>query len=183
VKHRLIAAAVAAAAAVALAACGADEDGSTERAANTTTEKRPTDIPRLEFVAVNEDGETVRARTVLLTGKVSAGGAAIDANGKTTTATPTGTFRVRVPLELGENTIHLRATKGGHRAGSEAVYVTRENTARELAAIRRRERRERERERAELRANAQAIDPEQLQKDPDKFAGEAIVISGEIFQR
>lgn len=164
-----------------VAGCG-EEAGNEPRDAADTAET--TAEPQRLFLTISQDNDTVKGRTVLLTGDVSEPGATIDVDGeKEATANANGVFRVRLRLpELGENAFRVEATKPGFDGDSQTISITRERTARELAAVRARRRERRERELADLRTNAKPIPPRQLQKNPDSFAGERIVISGEIFQ-
>jgi hypothetical protein len=159
--------------------------GQSEESDGTATSKTaPPEPTVVTFENVNEDGEKFRRKRLEVTGVASEPGAEIDAGeGRTTTADSKGEFSLRVRLkEIGENAIDLIASKPGFESSTRTIYITRGRTAAERAALRERERLRREREEAELRASAQAIDPKQFQKNPDEFAGEKVVISGEIFQ-
>jgi hypothetical protein len=174
VRHLLV---CAAAALVVLSGCGgSDGDDRT-----TAPEKEKPKVVAIDYVS--EDGDTVRAKSVLLRGKVSEPGATVDIDSKEVTADTDGSFRIRVRLpDIGENQIYVDARKPGFESDSETIYVTRALSAAERAARAERRRERREAELAELRASAEQLDPELLQKDPDRYAGQKVVMSGEIFQ-
>jgi hypothetical protein len=133
---------------------------------------------------VNEDGDTVTGRRLELTGVVSEPGAEIDAgNDQSTTADEQGHFSLTVRLEaIGENTFFVAARKPGFTSDNGTIYVTRRRTAAERQALRERRIERQARLEAELRATAQWLDPELLQKNPDKYAGERVVMTGEVMQ-
>lgn len=141
--------------------------------------------PKDLTLVINEDGETLRGRNQKITGTTEPG-ASVTVNADTgiteATASPNGKFKVPVELdEIGENELYVKATLEGFEDEATRIYVTRERTAAEARAYREAQQRKREQELAELRA-APATDPELLQKNPDRHAGEKIAISGEIFQ-
>lgn len=162
--------------AVLIAGCAEDEgeDGGGSKA--------PAEPKEVEL-HVNEDGERVEAKSIVVTGKVSPPGAEVQVADKEVTADGRGIFRARVGLpEVGQNTIFVDARKPGFESADETIYVTRELTAAQRAARAERRRQRREAELAELRASAEWLDPELFQKNPDRYIGQSLAMSGEIFQ-
>ena len=160
-----------------VAGCGGDDSGG---GGSATKREKPKEVV---IQNVNEDGETVEGGRIVITGVVSEPGAEVQVGDKEVTANHEGHFRARTPLpRIGENRIYIDARKSGFESDSETVYVTRELTAQERQARAERRRQRREAELAELRASAQQLDPELFQKDPDRYFGEKVVMSGQIFQ-
>ena len=104
-----------------------------------------------------------------------------------------GRFSKVVPLRDGGNIFRVEATVPGRTPLVEEVNVTRTLTDRQRAEAerelnRRIERTRREAEQAEaqeeqeFRAEAIRIDPKELIKSPDEYAGERVVYEGQIFQ-
>jgi hypothetical protein len=163
----------------ALTGCGSSEEQGASTATTKTQESKTIELLKLN----PDDGDTIQDPIVLVTGKVNEPGANVEVGDKELKADEDGTFRVRIRLEVGDNDIDILATKGGpYLPAQQTITLTRE-----LSPAERKERAERRRAReeaklAELRANAQQIDPGLLQKDPDRYYGETVVMTGEIFQ-
>lgn len=167
--------------AIAVPACGGESggDASTAERARSTTPEPP---PELEL-AVNEDGESVKGKSVLVTGRVEPGQAEVLVNGERVLTDDSGRFKKRAGLpDVGENVITIKATKEGFDSVTETIRVTRRRTSAEIAASRERRRKARERRLATLRNEARAIPPREFQKDPDRHTGDSVVMSGQIFQ-
>lgn len=161
------------------AGCGGDSGDSGEAKQEKPKQQQPKEIT----IAVDQQDPTVRANTVVLTGHVTEPDATVQVGDKELTPKPDGTFRARVPLpKVGDNTIFVDARKPGFDSDSMTVVVTRALTAAERQARAERRRQRREAALADLRASAQELDPELLQKDPDRYTGTKVVMTGEIFQ-
>jgi hypothetical protein len=141
---------------------------------------RPKEVT-IDFV--EQDGMTVHRKRIVLSGTVSPARATVSVKNKTVTSDAKGDFRIPVPLrEIGENMIYLDARKPGWKSAHETLYVSRALTVAERAARAERRRQRREAALAELRASAEALDPELFQKDPDRYYGKKLIMTGEIFQ-
>lgn len=174
------------------AVAGESEDtGDDNQAQDTPATEAPREVT-IETIA--EDGTAVEGKSVLVSGTVSEPGAKVEVENKEVTADADGEFQVRISLpKVGDNSSFVTARKPGFEPDSMSISITRELTAKERAirAERRRVARERAAERrrlareaelAELRNSAVALDPGQFQKDPDRYTGQNITMTGQIFQ-
>lgn len=161
--------------------CGEEDERAdgTEAAETQAT----TEVAQDLGLEVNEDGETVKGKSVLVTGQVDPGQAEVFVNGERVLTDDSGRFRKRAGLpNVGRNAITVKAVKEGFDPVTETIHVTRRRTAAEVAASRERRRKARERRLATLRSEARAIPPREFQKDPDRYSGDPVVMSGQIFQ-
>jgi hypothetical protein len=165
-----------------LAGCSGDDDDADSPRAAETQRKEPEKPKELTIAAIDRDGSTIHAKSVVLVGRVSEPGATVHVGEKDVVAKADGTFEARVRLKVGENPIGIDASKPGLESASRTVWVTRALTARERAARAQRRRQRREAALAELKATAQQLDPKLFQKDPDRYAGQKVVMTGQIFQ-
>jgi hypothetical protein len=138
--------------------------------------------PKVTLLTVGPDGRTVHSKTVLVSGKVSEPNAFVAVEGKPADADESGAFRVKVKLDVGDNFFDITASKPGFESASQTIAIERVLSAAERRARAERKRLKREAEIAELRSSAKQLDPDLLQKDPDRYTGEQVVMSGEIFQ-
>lgn len=129
------------------------------------------------------DGEETTRGSITVRGTVTPPDATVLVNSKRTAVDGSGRWQDSVELEVGENAIAVTAAVEGSTArANDDIKVTRRRTAAQRAALRAARQRKRAAARARLRSTAKSIPPKQLQKNPDRYAGEPIVISGEIFQ-
>jgi Glucodextranase, domain B/PASTA domain len=90
------------------------------------TQARPATTPRVALtVSAPNDGGTLRAETVDVSGKVTPSSAAVRVEGRSATVAG-GTFKATVPLEPGGNVIDVVAFSPGHRPASDALRVVRD---------------------------------------------------------
>jgi hypothetical protein len=174
--------------AAAVAGCGTTADpepgaAGSGRSATSADTAEPSP-PELDVTIDSpRGGKRTTASRVRVTGTVSPPDARVTVNGRSADVEADGTWTARASLELGTNGVRAVATTDGTTDRAvDTVEVVRRRTAAQRAAFREAQRRKRERRLAELKASARAIDPELLQKNPDKHAGERVVVSGEIFQ-
>lgn len=164
------------------AASGCGDDGGSESGSKPKAKPE-----RVLIESVDQANDAVAAKAIVMSGTVSEPGATVTVGDKTVKANSAGVFRARVRLdELGQNYFVIKASKSGFKSDAETVFVKRKLTAEQIAARdaarEERKRLQREREIAELRASAEALDPKQFQKDPDRYIGQKVTMSGEIFQ-
>jgi hypothetical protein len=173
----------AAAAAVGLGACSEEEPAERGAAARASDEGPP--APDLE-VDITEpfDGDDTTSNRVTVRGTVSPAEARVRVNGTNADVDAGGSWSVRVDdLDLGEQQLTARATLGDStERASDTVSVTRKRTAAQRAAYRAAQERKRQERLTTLKATAEWIAPKLLQKSPDRYTGDSIAISGEIFQ-
>lgn len=126
-----------------------------------------------------------------LTGTVTPG-ATVTVN-EHAVAVHAGRWSRLVHLSLGENTLRFEATLAGHKAASESITVTRNQSPAEREAAERaqkekeekekREAREKEEhEESEYKQSAQSIPFAELNKDVERYVGDKVTYEGEIFQ-
>lgn len=187
-------------AATGFAGCGGSSSGSSSNAAET---QKPTEGDRVAKraeqldVVVDEpsDEQETTKTSILISGTVTPADAkVVVVNGDEPSPSPDGRWKTRLDLELGRNFVGAKASVDGTTVtASDSVNVTRKRTAaqsvaykaaqaRKRVARKAAQARKREERLTSLRANAQAIAPKLLQKNPDKYSDEQVVVSGEIFQ-
>lgn len=155
----------------------ANESGGTSTQ-ETTSEPEHTDLE----INSHADGDTVRARTVVLRSEATPN-ATVTVAGEEAQASDSGRWAIRVPLKkVGESSLVVEATAPGRDETRTRISVVRERTARERAAIRRRRAEAEARREAAFRAEAQTIPYNQLAKNPERYVGERVVYRGQIFQ-
>jgi hypothetical protein len=136
---------------------------------------------------------TVKKNRVTVKGESEPGAkVTVEADGGTSesdTADGKGAWKVTLPVDLGENTFDVTATHASFSKGSHFFTVERERSARELAVLREKKRlaAERKRQRQEAKkqafiASAQTIPYNQLEKNADRYDGEVVKYTGQIFQ-
>ena len=164
------------------AACGSESGGSQDEP--TQAELAAEKAEQLD-VSIDEpfDGETTTRHRMMVSGTVEPPDAEVKVNGISASVGPDGSWEERVDLDLGENPVSVRATvPGSTEQVNDSIDIRRKRTAAQRRAYREAQERKRAERLANLRANAQPIDPELLQKDPDRYAGDVVVMTGEIFQ-
>jgi hypothetical protein len=169
------------AATLALTACGADPGADPEPSAATSdAAEEPVELD--VAIETPDDGTAVTSGRITVSGTVSPPDASVDVNGQPMEVVD-GTWSGRVRLELGDNEL-VATADGGADLGTatDTVDVRRKRTRAQRAAFLAAQRRKRQQRLARLRATAKPIDTRLLQKNPDKYAGQAVVVSGEIFQ-
>lgn len=183
---RRVAGAVLAVAAMGLGGCEATEEKD--------------EAPRLVKLRV-EAPETVRGAVARIEGRVRPASARVELEGEPVTVTAAGTFAHRVRLaRQGANPFTVAARRRGWRGDRDSLTIVRRPTSRELAAARERRRRraiaaarrrEAERQAAIQRqaqerqgfiASARTIPYNQLEKNPERYAGTKVKYTGQIFQ-
>jgi hypothetical protein len=166
--------------------CGSSSDsesGSAAPESGSTSEPEPEPVELDVVVDKPSDGDTVRYPKVRVEGTVQPADADLRINNRSVNVDSDGSFSKAVNLEIGDNPINVRASVAGSTdRASEDLTVIRRRTPAEQRAFRAAQERKRQERIANLRANAQTIDPELLQKNPDKYAGTPVAITGEIFQ-
>lgn len=164
-----------------LVGCGEESD----KEQGSTSEAQTETEPQLEVIQLDvtspEDHATVKAKSTVVKGKVDPPSAKVLVDGRSVPVRG-GRFKIRVKLSLGENDFALEAAAPGHEDADLTWTVIRKRSAAELAAIRERKRLEKQRKEQEFRAGAKTIDYDQLIKNPDRFTGEKVVYSGQVFQ-
>jgi hypothetical protein len=167
---------------IAFAGCG--DAGTINNGANKNVASSEPAEPELD-VTIDRPGEfaELRKSKVRVHGAVQPAGAGVKVNGRSAIVQPDGTWSKVVHLDVGENPISVSAALAGSTDRvNDDLTVTRRRTAAERAAFRAAQERKRQERLATLRASAQAIDTELLQKNPDKHTGETVAVTGEIFQ-
>lgn len=177
-KPRLLAAL---AAGCLIAGCGDDDGGGTSVSSGaapsssttpTTPEPEPVQKP---IIDVGFDGpEAVRRDQVTLRGTVTPANANVRVEGQRAAVTGTKWTKV-VNLDSGDNEIEILGSKKGHTEDSIVATVTRKLSQAE------KEQRRTERKQKFINA-ATTIPYNQLEKSPDRYAGDKVVYTGQIFQ-
>jgi hypothetical protein len=180
------------AAIIALAACGSSDDkkvavtnssAAVETVAQTTAEPPPT--PEAEMVFALDNPSEVRSDHVQVRGEATEGASVrVSSSGHhwRTKASSSGTWKIRVRLNLGDNTLRARATKEGFDEGTDSLVVTRKRSAAERAAVEAARKARQEQARQAFINAAQTIAYKQLNKDADSYEGKKVAYRGQIFQ-
>jgi hypothetical protein len=159
----------------------------------TTTETQPAAVPSAELsVSEPSDGSIVRASRVRLRGTATPGArvtvANVDGSGHelTTTARGSGHWAVIATLKMGDNDLHVQASRQGYEATETDVTPVRKLT---LAQERARRAAARAQKLARQQAarqtfinSAASIPYKQMIKDPGSFRGRRVMFRGQIFQ-
>lgn len=163
---------------------GGSETSNDSASSDDRADNAPAAAPakKVKLNIATDDQISVAGKSTVVTGKVSPVDSVVLATGEDVKTKSNGSFRVKVPLHTGENNITLTATRRGYTAASESVFVTRTLTAAERAARAEKRRQKKEAAIANLRASATELDPGQFQKDPDRYAGQKVVMRGEVLQ-
>jgi hypothetical protein len=166
-----------------VAGCGTETDSAVDRPASSAVADEPRDESPEVTIESPSDGDETTSATAMITGTASPPDAEIRIGSRTATTDAGGSWEREVKLDLGDNTIEVIASAPGSSETADAeITVTRKRTAAERKAFRAAQERRRLARLDRLRANAREIDPKQLQKNPDRYAGDQVVITGEIFQ-
>lgn len=176
---------------------GGDDDERTSATASqsvqgqsSATPSEPATTPQVELaVTTPKDGATIRQGKVRVRGTVSPDSSTVTVEGRRAIV-KNGRFSTTVKLpSVGTNLIQVRSTAPGHDANYFSREVDRKRSAAELAAIRERRRLARERREqariqreATFKANAITIPFNQLNKSPERYAGDKVKYTGQIFQ-
>jgi hypothetical protein len=124
---------------------------------------RPAAKKPVELLAVTPaDGATVRARSVVVKGRVTPSNADVVINGDAVTPRD-GLFRHRVGLSIGENTISVSADRRGFTSEESSMTITRKRTQQELAVLQ--QRREERQLAREERRRQRALEAEQQRQE------------------
>lgn len=150
------------------------------------------DEPKVEIAITSPgDGETVKKEKVVVTGTVTPGSwVRVSGVGSVKAkVSADGTWTAKVLLKRGENTISAEANDPAGMNPYASVDVTRKLSKAELAAVRQRRAAERERRAqaraayiANYKASAKSIPYNQLSKDADRYSGERVTYTGQVFQ-
>lgn len=124
-----------------------------------------------------DDGTTVRTKSVLIRGIVSVDEAEVVVGGDPATVR-NGHFVARVPLHLGDNDVDITASAQDAEDASATIAVTRERTARQLAALRERRRAARAEAQRREAARIEAANRTSAQKNALRSAESYISMSG-----
>ena len=165
------------------AGCGTETDDTADRPASSVSADEPRDVSPDVSIDSPSDGDETTSATMMITGTASPPEAEIRIGSRTATPDARGAWEREIKLELGENAIDVVASVPGSSETADAgITVTRKRTAAQRKAFRAAQERRRLARLDRLRANARAIDPKQLQKSPDRYTGDEVMITGEIFQ-
>ncbi|MDI9624104.1 MAG: hypothetical protein QFX38_04395 [Methanothermobacter sp.] len=111
-----------------------------------------------------EDGATVeRVENITVKGHTEPN-ATVTINGKKVTVKSDGTFLQNVPVKMGENIITVEAKVTGKEPNSKILTITRIESE------------------SEYKASCKSISFDELNKNPDKYAGQRIVYSVRVVQ-
>jgi hypothetical protein len=169
----------------------------TERAQTTTTaattEKQPAPVPSAELsVSEPSDSSIVRGSRVRVRGTATPGARVTVANVDrgshqlVATARGSGHWAVTATLEMGDNDLHVRASKHGYDAAETDVTPVRKLTVAQerarRAAARARKLAQQQAARQTFINAAGSIPYKQLIKDPDSFRGKHVTFRGQILQ-
>lgn len=132
------------------------------------------------------DDRVVYRDKVTLSGKVTAEngsvqGVRVEVDGRPAPVNG-GTWSKTVTLKRGENDFRVAASKGGYDEDFGSATITRKRSKAELAAAAARQRAAAAQRKQSYMANAQSIPYNQLEKNADRFAGERVKFTGQIFQ-
>lgn len=167
--------------------CGGDgggDDGSASSDGPTREELIAQKADQLD-VSIDEpvDFDETTRTSLTVRGVVQPADAEVTVNGRAAEVSGDGRWETSVDLELGSNSVNAKASVSGSTARANAsVTIRRTRTAAQRRAFRAAQKRKREARLAEVRANAREIDPELLQKDPDRYSGDLVKVAGQIFQ-
>jgi hypothetical protein len=144
------------------------------------------------------DGSTIKKKTVMVSGTVKPKSTVTLSNDGRVEAdvAADGSWQAEVELLRGENTIVAEANDPSGSNPTDEVYVTRELSQAEIAAAKKQRAAERRKKIAERKRRAQAraayianykasaktIPYNQLSKDADRYSGERVTYTGQVFQ-
>ncbi len=129
---------------------------------------------------VRQPSNSVRKPSVRVSGKATRG-ATVKVHGRRVTVNR-GRFGRTVPLQRGQNTIVVRASKRGMNPTQIKFSVTRKLTSAELAAIAARKQAAIVARIANFKNNATTIPYNQLNKNSDRYKGKRVKYTGQILQ-
>lgn len=130
--------------------------------------------PDLPVRISNSTDSTVHSSSVVIRGRAPRS-AKVRINKKAPQHRSKRTFSTTVSLDRGENEIRVTASAPGYKSFHESVYVTRKLSAAEKAAAR-------AAAQQSFIAGARTIPYKQLNKNADRYTGERVCYSGQIFQ-
>lgn len=161
-------------AAALVAGCGSSgSSGSSSDQASSSTE------PTVSYVGITmktpNDGDIVRSDSVPVVGKVFPADSKLDVDGKPVDV-KAGQFSTVVAISGGGlHTVTLRGTHPGRQPQNTNITVNRKLSAAEQAQLA-------AQQETDFKAAATQVDTQELQKDPTRFAGDKVVITGPILQ-
>jgi hypothetical protein len=172
--------------AVAVAAAGGDSNKKSSEDAQPAAKRTPKPDPMIPLsVKSPADGDSVHGDDVTVKG-VSAPRArlevTVDGALKRVKADKDGRWKVTSGIDVGENAIDVQATKKGFQDEHYALSITRRRTAAERAALRQARIDAALRKKTAFEASAETVPYNQLEKDPERYAGKKVKFTGQIFQ-
>lgn len=172
---------------IGLSAGGGDSNTTKSSAAPSAPKK-----PVVELVITSPaSSSTVKKKTVTVSGTVKPTTTIRLTNKRQVEAkvAPDGTWKAKVELARGENNIVVEANNPEGPNPTKEVYVTRKLSKAEIAAARQRRAEAKQRRAqakaayiANYKASAKSIPYGQLSKDADRYSGDKVTYTGQVFQ-
>lgn len=165
----------------ALSACGSEVEKNAQPESAQAQTPPTTTAARKPLYLYVKAPDSVRSNRVKLLGRATPG-SVIRVSGKKTKVKGDGTWLLAVDAKRGENTYEVTASQDGHEPADDVVFVTRNRSKAEVArAAAARKSRAVARE-AAFKSSAQTVPYNQLKKNPDRYAGDRVKFTGQIFQ-